>query len=270
MIITGQRQDSASRQNVVNFLFLYESSLEPAPIHLQTASPVHEHASIEAELLHLERRLLHGRISSLGVGLVSKLVASPNGRQLVLLEEVDPGTIATYVEVLLKVATLLEPDLGEITPPIVTEADLTTGLEHTVDILDGLLPLQRVQCREDEDEKRNIHGPLFQAGRELIRRDVPHIGLYVFGIVVLVRAHDLDGLLGKITGVNLELRVLVLGQDGESRIAGTSSYLKERDGAGVLLGYLVQHREFLLQPLAVFEEVGSVVLIEQVPPLDWV
>lgn len=67
--------------------------------------------------------------------------------------------------------------------------------------------------------------------------------------------------------MNLQLGILVLCQDGEGCVACTSSYLKERDGASVLFGYLVQDRKFLLQPLSVFEEVGSVVLVEQVPPL---
>lgn len=195
------------------------------------------------------------------------VLASPDGCQLILVEEVHTSAIAADVEVLLKVSSLAEPDLGKITSSIITEADLAARLEDPVDVLYSLLPLQRRKCREDKDEERHVYRPFSQVGRQLIRRDIPHVGLHVVGVVTFMGAHDFDGLLGEVAGMDLESRVLVLCQDGEGCVARASSYLKERDGASILFGYLVQDGELLLQPLAVLEEVGSVVLIEQVPPL---
>jgi hypothetical protein len=79
-------------------------------------------------------------------------------------------------------------------------------------------------------------------------------------------AHDLDRLLGEITGVELQLRILVLSQNRKRRVARTSSYFKDGDGPGVLPSDLIQNRELLLEPFPVLEEVGRVVLVELVPP----
>ena len=67
--------------------------------------------------------------------------------------------------------------------------------------------------------------------------------------------------------MDLQLRVLVEGQDGKRSVARTSTNFKNRYGAGIFLSDLVQYRKFLLQPLAVLEEIGSVVLVKEVPPL---
>jgi len=66
--------------------------------------------------------------------------------------------------------------------------------------------------------------------------------------------------------MDLQLRVLILGQDREGRITGSSTNLQDDLGTGIFLGYLGQNREFLLEPFAILEKVGSIVLVEQIPP----
>jgi len=66
--------------------------------------------------------------------------------------------------------------------------------------------------------------------------------------------------------MQLQLGILVFGQDGERRVASTCADFKERVGPGTFLRDLVQDGEFLLQPLAVLEEVGRVILVKEVPP----
>ena len=66
--------------------------------------------------------------------------------------------------------------------------------------------------------------------------------------------------------MQLQLGILVFGQDGERRVASTCADFKERVGPGTFLRDLVQDGEFLLQPLAVLEKVGCVVLVKEVPP----
>lgn len=225
-------------------LSLNESALEPASVHLQLLSPVHQHASIDAQLLNAkEGRIL--RLFSLG-SFRLVVLASPNGRQLILVEEINTRAITTNVKVLFQVSSLAEPDLGEIASSIITEADLTTRFEDLVDILHSLLPLQRREGREDEDEQRDIDRPFSKVRRQLVRRDIPHVGLHVLGVVALMRTHDLHGLLGEVAGMDLQFRVLVLCQDGKSCVACASAYFKERDGASILCGYLVQDGKFLL------------------------
>lgn len=67
--------------------------------------------------------------------------------------------------------------------------------------------------------------------------------------------------------MQLQLGVLVLGQNGEGRVARAGSYFEEGAGTVSLGGDLVQDGELLLKPLAILEEVGGVVLVELVPPL---
>lgn len=257
------------KQTEFNVLFLYESTLEPASVHLQLLSPIDQHASVDTKLLDAEEGLLFRRFSlgSLFTLLMMVVLASPDRRQLILVEKVHTRAITTDVKVLFEVSSLAEPDLGKVPSSIITEADLAARLEDLVDILHSLLPLQRRQCRKDKDKQRDIDRPFSQIGRQLVRRDIPHVGLHVLGVILFMRTHHLDSLLGEIAGMNLEVRILVLRQNRKGCVARASAYLKERDGASVLSGYLVQDGELLLQPFTVFEEVGCVVLVEQVPPL---
>lgn len=256
----------------LNVLLLNESTLEPASVHLQLLGPVDQHTSIDTKLLNAKEGLLFRLFSLETLRLLLLLLmvvvlARPNRRQLVLVEKVHTRAITTNVKVFFQVSSLAEPDLGKVPSSIITEADLTTRLEDLVDILHCFLPLQRRQCRKNKDEQRDIDRPFPQIGRQLVRRDVPHVGLHVLGVVLFMRTHHLHGLFGEIAGMNLELGVLVLCQNRKSCVARASAYLKERDGASVLSGYLVQDGEFLLQPFTILEEVGCVVLVEQIPPL---
>lgn len=87
-------------------------------------------------------------------------------------------------------------------------------------------------------------------------------------VVRFVTAHNVDGSFGEVAGMDLQKRVLVVGQDGESSVAGASADFEERLRTGIFLCDFGQDGEFLLQPLAVLEEVGGVVLVELVPPLS--
>lgn len=265
----GQTRPIArDRQESEDALFLHKSTLEPAPVHLQLLGSVHQHAPVNAKIMYVEEWLL-GAVHALI--LVSLMVlARPDGTKLIFVEEVHTGAITAHIEVLLEVPPLAETHLGQVPSSIIAEAYLATRLEHLVHVLDRLPPLLRRQRGEDEDEQRHVDGRLAQAGRQLVGRNVPHVGLHVRRVVALVAAHNVDGLLGKVTGMQPEARILVLRQDGEGRVARARAYLEERDGAGVRMGYLCQDGELLLQPLAVFEEVGCVVLVEQVPPLGGV
>jgi hypothetical protein len=87
-------------------------------------------------------------------------------------------------------------------------------------------------------------------------------------VVRLVPSDDLHGLLGEVARVDLEVLVLVVFQDGESGVACPRTDLEEsgrRRGGRCDAG---QDGEFLLQPLAVLEEVRRVVLVEVIPPLS--
>lgn len=86
-------------------------------------------------------------------------------------------------------------------------------------------------------------------------------------VVGFVTAHDINGSLREIAGVDLQQRVLVVCQDREGSVACTSADFEECLRAGIFLGDFCQDGKFLLQPLAVLEEVGGVVLVELVPPL---
>ena len=66
--------------------------------------------------------------------------------------------------------------------------------------------------------------------------------------------------------MDLQLGILVLGQDGEGRVSRTSSYFEESAGTVSLRSDFVQNGELLLKPLAILEKVGGVVLVELVPP----
>lgn len=66
--------------------------------------------------------------------------------------------------------------------------------------------------------------------------------------------------------MQLQLGVLVLGQDGERRVASTRPDFKEGVGSGTFLRDLVQDGELLLQPLAVLEKVRGIIAIKEVPP----
>lgn len=59
---------------------------------------------------------------------------------------------------------------------------------------------------------------------------------------------------------------MVTGQDGECCVTSTCANLQEDLGTGVLLGDISEDGEFLLEPLPVLEEIGLVVLVEQIPP----
>ena len=68
--------------------------------------------------------------------------------------------------------------------------------------------------------------------------------------------------------MQLQLRVLVIGQDGKRRVAGTGTNFQHRNWTGIFCSNLVKYGKLLLQPFAVLEEVGCVVFIKQVPPLS--
>lgn len=70
--------------------------------------------------------------------------------------------------------------------------------------------------------------------------------------------------------MNLEVGIFVVGKDGKGGVASTCANLEEHSGRGVLAGYVCEYGKFLLQPFPVFEEIGCVVLIKEVPPLGWV
>ena len=80
-------------------------------------------------------------------------------------------------------------------------------------------------------------------------------------------SHDGYGGLGEVAGVDLELWVLIIGENGKRRVPSASADLKNDLRTCVLSGHLGKNGKFLLKPFAVLEEVGCVVLVEQVPPL---
>ena len=92
-----------------------------------------------------------------------------------------------------------------------------------------------------------------------------------------MQADQLDRLLGEITRVDHQPRVLVPRQQRERRVARAGADLQDdvpaaavRVGAlggGAGARALAQDGELLPQPLAVFEEVARVVRVELVPPL---
>lgn len=258
-------------------LFLSKPTLHPAAIHFELLGAVDEQSSIYTKVFYFKdcRKWCRGSvgisisISSLGLWLFElcrERLTGPDVSELFLLEKVHPGSVTADVEVLLQVAALLEPHLGEITSSIVAEANLAAWLQEAVGILDRPPPLARVQGGEDEDHDDDVDRALPQAGREVLAGGVPHVSLHVVGIVRLVGAHDFNGLFRKVTGMDLELGVLILRQDGEGGVARAGAHLQQRHGAGVFLRDLTEDRELLLEPLAVLEEVGRVVLVEEVPP----
>jgi hypothetical protein len=70
------------------------------------------------------------------------LLSSPDLDQLLFLEEVDSGTISTDVEVLFEISAFLEAHLSQITAAIVSEKNLPTRLQNSIDVLHSLLPLR--------------------------------------------------------------------------------------------------------------------------------
>lgn len=79
-------------------------------------------------------------------------------------------------------------------------------------------------------------------------------------------AHDLDGPLGEIACVQFKVGVLVPGENRKRRVPCACSYFEQSHGSSILLCDLVQNGEFLLQPFPVLEKVGSIVLVEEIPP----
>lgn len=237
--------------------------MHPASIHLQFLSPINEQSAIHRQISDLEAR---------GAGIRRRGIhARPDPRQLVPVEEVHPRAVAADVEVLLQVPALLEAHLREVAPPVVAEEHLAAGLEHRVDVAHRPRPLRRRQRGEDEDHQHDVDALGFETRRQAVRGHVPDVGLDVHAVVVrLVGPDHLDGLLGEVARVDLEVLVLVVLEDGEGRVPRARADLEERGGRGGGGSDACQDGEFLLQPLAVLEEVGRVVLVEVIPPLGWV
>ena len=67
--------------------------------------------------------------------------------------------------------------------------------------------------------------------------------------------------------MDFESGVLVVLEDWERGVPRSGTDFEECGGRGVGGGDAREDGKFLLQPLAVLEEVGGVVLVEVVPPL---
>jgi hypothetical protein len=70
--------------------------------------------------------------------------------------------------------------------------------------------------------------------------------------------------------VDLEVRVLVEGGDGEGGVACAGADFEEEGGRGGGGGQRVYDGKFLGEPFAVFEKVSAVVGVEEVPPFGGV
>ena len=73
-------------------LLLSETPLHPATIHLQLFGSVDQQSSIDAQVDNLK--------ASTAPAIILGPLSSPDLDQLVFLEKVNPGTIATDVEIL--------------------------------------------------------------------------------------------------------------------------------------------------------------------------
>src|SRR3569833_3440445 len=111
-------------------------------MHLELLLAVADQPAINTDILHVEPLALDvvGRLG---------LLPRPDLDELVLVEEVDAGGIATHVEVLSQVPPFFETHLREIVSPVVAETDDASWLQQPVNIVDGLAPLGRRQRRED-------------------------------------------------------------------------------------------------------------------------
>ena len=92
----------------------------------------------------------------------------------------------------------------------------------------------------------------------------------MLGVVGWVCADEIDGLGGEVRGVDVEVGILICGYDRKRGIACAGADLKHHCGAMRRGSEGAQDRKFLLQPLAVFEEVGCVICVEFVPPFGGV
>lgn len=151
-------------------------------------------------------------------------LATPDSSQLVLLKEVDSCAVATDVEVLLHVSALLEPDLGQVSSSVVSEENLAAGFQQPVDVAHSLFPLLGREGREDENHQNHVDRAFRKVGWQLITCSIPDIGLHVFGVILVTAAHHLDSLLGEIAGMDLEIWIFIVCENGKSSITSAGTY----------------------------------------------
>ena len=189
-----------------------------------------------------------------------------------LVEEVYSCPVTADVEVVCQIPTLLEPHLRQIPPSIVPEQNLATWFQDPVDIAKGLVPLLRIEGRKNKDEHHNIDRTLRQPRRQRItllsplRSNIPYIRRHILGLIMLTLPHNLHSRLGKITRMDPQPIIPINHQQRKRRIPRPSPNLQHDLPPSIRLRHLGQHRKLLPQPLPILEEVGRVVLIEQIPP----
>ena len=197
----------------------------------------------------------------------SVTTTSPDRLQFILIEKIHSSAIASDVKVFFQIPSLFEPNLRQIASGVVSKQHLPAGFQDSMNVPHRCGPLCRAQSGKDKDHEYDVDGCRRETRRErfiiiVYNSNVPDISLNDSLVVQRIRSDERDGLGREIAGVDLQGRISIVGEDRKSGVACSGTDFEDGARWRLGLGEMGQDGEFLMQPFAVFEEVGRIVLVE--------